>query len=497
MNKRLVIGLTLFLVMATGLFARGINRQQTAERPNFILIIADDMAWDDTTVYGHKTIRTPNLARLAREGMRFDHAFVTASSCSPSRASMFTGRYPHQTGAEQLHWPVPKEQIGFTTPLRQAGYWTAAAGKWHLGEAVKPQFDVIREGNPAGFILPVDPAVYAKLTTAEKSGCDQWVPLLRDRPKDKPFFLWLASFDPHRDYFENTIPQPHRPEDVVIPPYLPDTPELRKELALYYDEITRLDQYVGEVLDELERQRIANNTFVLFLSDNGRPFPRAKTTVYDSGIRTPLLVRWPAKVKAGTSTERLVSSVDIAPTILSLAGIKPGANFAGKDFLPLLTQPNKQVREYVYAEHNWHDYDDHGRAVRSEQFKYIRNYYTELANTPSADAVRSPSFQSLRRLRDAGQLNAAQMNVFVKPRPEEELYDVVRDPDELHNLAADPKYAAALQKLRAELQRWEKATRDGLPKVRTLDEFDRETGEPLPTRKPQHLPEPGQQSQSK
>lgn len=466
-------------------------------RPNFILLIADDMAWDDTPVYGHKTIRTPNLERMAREGMRFDHAFVAASSCSPSRASLFTGRYPHQTGAEQLHWPVPKEQIGFPEALRRAGYWTAAAGKWHLGEAAKPKFDVIREGNPAGFILPVDPAVYASLTTAEKSGCDQWVPLLRDRPKDKPFFLWLAAFDPHRDYFANTIPQPHRLEDVVVPPYLPDTPEVRQELALYYDEITRLDQYVGAVLDELERQGIADNTFVLFLSDNGRPFPRAKTTLYDSGIRTPFIVRWPAKVKAGTSTKRLVSTVDIGPTLLSLAGIKPGPHYAGKDFSPLLTQPNRAVRTYIHAEHNWHDYDDHGRAVRSERFKYIRNYYPEFANTPSADAVRSPTYLALRRLRDAGQLNVAQMNCFLKPRPAEELYDVANDPDELRNLAADPQYAATLQNLRAELQRWEKATRDGLPPVRTPDEFDRETGEPLPTRPKQHLPQPGQSSQPK
>ena len=123
------------------------------------------------------------------------------------------------------------------------------------------------------------------------------MPVLRDRPRDKPFFLWLAALDPHRDYEPGPIPEPHRPEDVVVPPYLPDVPEVRKDLALYYDEIGRLDHYVGEVLAELDRQGIAGETLVLFLSDNGRPFPRCKTTLYDSGIRTPLIVRWPGHIR--------------------------------------------------------------------------------------------------------------------------------------------------------------------------------------------------------
>ncbi len=134
---------------------------------------------------------------------------------------------------------------------------------------------------------------------AVQSGCDQWVPVLRDRPRDKPFFLWLAALDPHRDYQPGTIPEPHRPEDVVVPPYLPDVPEVRKDLALYYDEIGRLDHHVGEVLAELDRQGVAGETLVLFLSDNGRPFPRCKTTLYDSGIRTPFIVRWPGHIRPG------------------------------------------------------------------------------------------------------------------------------------------------------------------------------------------------------
>src|SRR5262249_8058815 len=213
--------------------------------------------------------------RLAREGMRFDRAFVTASSCSPSRSSVLTGRYPHNTGAEELHWPLPPGQVTFVEKLRTSGYWTAAAGKWHLGNAVKARFDVGREPNPSGFQLGTGTGVRAGMTAggsgAAQSGCDQWVPILRARPRDKPFFLWLASLDPHRDYQPGAIPEPHRPEDVIVPPYLPDRPEVRKDLALYYDEIGRLDHYVGEVLTELNRQGIADKTLVLFLSDNRRP----------------------------------------------------------------------------------------------------------------------------------------------------------------------------------------------------------------------------------
>jgi len=451
-------------------------------RPNIILLIADDMAWDDCGAYGHKTVRTPNLDKLAREGMRFNRAFLTASSCSPSRSSMITGRYPHSTGAEQLHWPLAPNQVTFVELLKRAGYWTAAAGKWHLGEAVKDRFDLVKEANPAGFRLanPAGPAPKADASGA--SGAGEWLPTLRARPKGKPFFLWLAAFDPHRNYEEGIIPNPHRLEDVVVPPYLADVPETRKDLALYYDEITRLDDNVGELLAELDRQGERDNTLVLFLSDNGRPFPRAKTTLYDSGIKAPWLVRWPKQVKSGSASNSLVSAVDLAPTFLALAGIKAESSFQGKSFLPILKTPKSVIRETVFAERHWHDFDDHARAVRSERYKYIRNYYPDIPGTPPADAVRSLTFQAMRRLRDEGKLSQPQLACFTKPRPEEELYDTEVDPHELRNLAGDPKHLTQLNQLRKALGEWQRSTGDHLPKSRTVDEFDRETGTPLPTR---------------
>jgi N-sulfoglucosamine sulfohydrolase len=452
--------------------------QEPAQRPNFVVIIADDMGWEDSSAYGHPTIRTPTLARLAREGIRFDQAFVTTSSCSPSRASIMTGRYPHNTGAAQLHQPVPTSQVTFVELLRGAGYWTAAAGKWHLGDALRDRFDLVKD---AGRLQAASAAMPGG---GDVSGAEEWLETMRERPRDRPFFLWLAAFDPHREYREGAVARPHLPGEVVMPPYLPDTPEVRADLALYYDEIARLDGHVGEVLDELERQGVADNTFVLFLSDNGQPFPRAKTTVYDSGIRTPFLVRWPAGVRPGRVSSRLVSTVDIAPTLLDLAGVRRPATFQGTSFAPLLADPGAAVREYVFAEKNWHDFDDRVRAARSDRYKLVRNDYPDVPNGPPADAVRSPTFRAMRRMRDAGTLTPAQGASFVTPRLAEELYDLWADPYELRNLAGDPRYAATLERMRGVLDAWGRDTDDARPAERTPDGFDRETGEALPPRAP-------------
>ena len=454
-----------------------------APRPNFVLIIADDMGWDDCGAYGHPTIRTPHIDRLAADGMRFTNAFLTTSSCSPSRASIITGRYPHNTDAEQLHWPLPAEQKTFVELLKNAGYWTAAVGKWHLGDAVKDRFHHIREADVSGFQLPAGTdKTKDAMVAKEKSGCEHWISTLRSRPKDKPFFLWLAALDPHRDYEMGIIPKPHKTSDVRIPPYLPDVLEVREELALYYDEIARLDGYVGDVLKEIKAQGIEEDTFVLFFSDNGRPFPRDKTTLYDGGIKTPWIARWPGRLRPGTICTQLVSSVDIAPTILSLAGLDVPHSFQGYNFSPLLTDPGTKIRDYVFAEDHWHDYEDLGRAVRSMQYKYIRNDYPDLPATPPADVGRSRTFKAMRRLRTQGKLDKNQMACFSKPRLAEELYDIVNDPYELHNLSDNPEYIHVLRELRRALEDWSERTNYRIPKVRTPDEFDRTTGEPLPNR---------------
>ena len=482
---KLFLLLLLLAALLGGVFGCSQSEPEPAAPPNFVILIADDMNWDDNGPYGHPAIRTPNLDRLAREGMLFRNAFLTASSCSPSRGSIITGRYPHNTGAEQLHWPLPADQVTFVEKLKEAGYWTASAGKWHLGEAVKDRFDLVVEADPSGFQLPAakdGTAAKPAMVANDASGSSDWIPVMRKRPEGKPFFLWLASLDPHRDYRHGIVNPPHQPEDVRLPPHLPDTPEVREDLALYYDEIARFDDYVGRVLDELEKQGVAGNTFVLVFSDNGRPFPRDKTTLYDGGIKTPWIVRWPAVVAPGSASDSVVSSVDLAPTVLELAGLTAAPTMEGRSFAPVLRDPAQITREYAFAEKHWHDYEDHVRAVRSKDFKYIRNDYPDLPNTPGADAVRSMTFRAMQRMQAAGELTAAQQAPFVTPRPGEELYDVRSDPFELHNLAGDPAHEKTLQQLRQELADWAKQTRDFMPSKRTPDEFDRTTGEPNPTR---------------
>ena len=470
---------TNFLILLLSIFTLSCSskketKNEEGERPNIVLIIADDMAWDDSGAYGHPNIRTPNIDKLAEEGMRFDQAYLTASSCSPSRTSIITGLYPHNTNAEQLHWPLTPDKITFVEKLKASGYWTAQAGKWHMGDAIKDRFDEVYDVGTSGFQLAPD-GTKAK-QKGDGSGCENWVPVLQARPKDKPFFLWLAAVDPHRPYTDNIVEHPQTIEDVIVPPYMPDTENVRKDFVYYYNEILRLDDYVGKVVEELGSQGISENTMILFISDNGRPFPRDKTTLYDGGIKTPWIVKWPQKVKPKSVCNNLVSAVDIAPTFLKLAGLESLPSFEGQDFSDLLTNPEAKIRDMVYAEDHWHDYEDYTRAIRTKKLKYIRNFYPDLPNTPSADAFVSGTFTDMLKMKEKGELTEAQLACFIIPRPNEELYDMVKDPYELNNLAGNADYQENLEAMRSEMKRIRKLTQDSLPAFRTPDEFDRETG---------------------
>ncbi|MFD2585337.1 sulfatase [Croceitalea marina] len=454
--------------------------KEETSRPNLVLIIADDMNWNDSGAYGNPVIRTPNIDKLAKEGMLFSNAFLNTSSCSPSRTSIISGKYPHNTDAEQLHWPLPEGHRTFVEELKKAGYWTGLGGKYHLGDAVKNHFDSIIEVGTAGFQLGAD-GKQQKLN-GDGSGCESWVSLVKARKEETPFFLWLAAVDPHRPYYEGVIDEPHSPEKVIVPPYFPDTPKVRKDLALYYDEISRMDKYIGDVVAELDRQGVSENTMILFISDNGRPFPRDKTTLYEGGIKTPWIVKWPKNVVAGTRNKNLVSAIDIAPTFLKMAGLEALDEFEGLDFSPMLKNLDTVVHQEIYAEDHWHDYEDYTRAIRTDSLKYIRNFYPDLPNTPSADAFRGLTYQSMLEQKDANLLNEAQMRCFIVPRPEEELYDVTKDPNELNNLAMLPEYKSALNDLRKRMAYIRKKSKDVLPKTRTPDDFDRETGLPTDAR---------------
>ncbi|MCF2949007.1 sulfatase [Paraglaciecola aquimarina] len=439
--------------------------------PNIVLIIADDLNWDDIGAYGHPNIHTPNLDNMAQNGMRFDSAYLTASSCSPSRSSILTGRYPHNTDAEQLHWDLPLSQTTFSEKLKEAGYWTGAAGKWHMGEAIKERFDMVRE------------AYYGN---GSLSGSSEWLALLDYRPKDQPFFLWLAAWDAHRPWVpgQKDLPHQHKQTDVRLPPYYPPTELYLNDFVNYYDEISRFDMNVGKVISKLEKQGIADNTLVIVIADNGRPYARDKTTLFDSGVKTPFIVHWPKGIKQkGSTTKSIVSSIDLSATFLDLANVQKPSTIEGKSFKDLFQTPNKPFRQYAFSERNWHDFEDHARTARSKRYRYVRNNYNDLPATPSGDTVYHETWDELIRLYDAGMLNMHQSRPFIAPRAKEELYDLQNDPYELYNLVDDPKHQRVLVEHRDALDNWIKESGDFIPSIRTPDDFDRLTGEKLPPRK--------------
>lgn len=467
---RALIGL---LVLTLAACQSAEKTESSLQQPNIVFIIADDVSWDDLGAYGHPSVRTPNLDRLAAEGMRFTQAFLTTSSCSPSRTSIISGLYPHNTDAEQLSWPLPAEKQTFVRELKSAGYWTGLAGKYHMGDPVRDDFDALLEMQWKDAPISLD-----RRLVGDGSGCDEWIKLLQQRPESQPFFVWLAAFDAHRPFYEGISDRPYSPEETIIPPYLPETDLVKEDFALYYEEITRMDVYIGKVLAEIEAQGIADNTLVLFVSDNGRAFPRDKTTLYDGGIKTPWIMKWPGQIKAGTVNTNLVSSVDIAPTFMRAANLEPLADFEGLDIGPTLGEEMPQIREHIYAEDHFHDFEDYTRAIRTDRYKYIKNFYPDLPNTPSADVLRDRSWQSMLKEREEGRLNEAQLRCFEELRPEEELYDIAADPYELNNLVGQEALQDVLGEMRKRLSTMRDKTKDFLPANRMPDDFFRETGYP-------------------
>lgn len=451
----------LFLLTSVLLFHYSISKAK--EKPNIVLIIADDISFDDMGCYGNKIVKTPNIDRLAKEGMRFDNAFLVTSSSSPSRCSIVTGRYPHSTGAAELHTPLPETEIPFPLLLKQNNYYTAHAGKWHMGPSVYRAFDRYTDNN--GY-------------DNGNGGELNWVRFLKERDKNKPFFFWLASHDAHRPWGADKFMITHDPDEIEVPLFFADTPETRGDIVSYYNEIARFDYYVGEVRKELERQGVFENTIMIVMADNGRPFPRSKTRVYDSGMKTPFIVSWPNGIKQkGSVSNSLISSIDIAPTLLEIAGVEIINGIQGVSFSAILENPSKEIRQTVYAEHNWHDYEAYERMVRTKNFLYVFNGRPNLTNGGPADSKRSPTQKSLNKVRDEGMLTPAQADVFIHPRPAEELFDLSEDSLQIINVASLPQYQKELTELRILFKSWQQKTGDTMPTDLTKDWFDRETGE--------------------
>ncbi len=418
--------------------------------PNFLIFIADD-AGMDFGCYGNPFIRTPNIDKLAESGLLFENTFLTSPQCSPSRISILSGQFPHTTRTEDLHTPVPAGVDFVTTYLRKKGYFTGSNGKTHWGPNGDRQFDWYN------------------------SSFDTFRDFLQ-ATKGKPFFFWTGFYDPHRDYEPNIIGNPHNPDSVIVPPHLVDDGRTRKDIAMYYDEIARLDSIVGTYLEILQKEKLLDDTYIIFLSDNGAPFPREKGTLYDTGIRTPFIVSGP-DVPEGEIYDGLMSIIDLAPTILDMVEIEIPENMPGMSFTPLLLGDLIISPEFVYSERNWHDCDEHMRSIRTDQYKLILNAYTEKPHGTAADLASSPSWFSLLDSKHKDKLSEEQSLIFTAPRPSVELYNLRTDPGEYQNLAFDPAYRQTAQYLLEELQNWMDDTDDFPSTYRTRrDHTDRITG---------------------
>lgn len=451
----------LLLIIFTALFSSIKNAQTLPERPNIVLFIADD-AGMDFGCYGNEFIKTPNIDQLAKEGLICSNAFLTTPQCSPSRTSMLSGQFAHTIGSEDLHHPMNEGTKLLPHYLKEEGYYTGLLMKKHLGDVNgnegTRQFDHIGEGRD-----------------------DKAQELFReflDKTDNRPFFAWVAFYDPHRPYGDkNGAEKVHNHDSVVVPPYLINSVETRKDIALYYDEINRMDTNIGAMLKELEKRNLRDNTLVVFLSDNGMPFPRCKGTLYDYGIKTPLIFHWKNKVMQNVNYDELVSTIDLAPTILEIAGIRKPKEMYGESLSEIFSDQSVKGREYVFSERNWHDTDAHMRSVRSDKYKFIVNGYPELLYPIIGDYYGAGSWVDLLNAADKNMLNKFQNLLFEFPRFKVELYDLENDPFEVNNLIMNNEYKAVASKLSSVLSDWEVQTNDYPSyKKRRGDVIDRRSG---------------------
>lgn len=414
--------------------------QAQNRKPNFVFLISDDHSHPDLGCNGNVAVTTPNLDRMAAQGMRFEHCFVSSAQCSPNRSSIFTGCTPHTTGTSRLHTPMPEWEPSILEPLKTAGYFTGAFRKVHQGGDFNKRFDFYEQNRTAPFEKFFDAL-----------------------PQGRPFWLQVGFTDPHRPYKLGAFTPPHDPAKARVPAFLPDHPEVRKDIAHYYDAIARMDAECGQIFAILEKRGLADNTFVIFTGDNGMPFPRSKGTCYDPGIRVPLVAKWPGRIAAGTVKREMIAHVDLAPTWLEAAGLPVPKKMQGRSFLPLLTGGSYTPNAAVFSERNWHDNFDPIRSVRTERYKLIFNAAPHFPYRPSLDLENSPSWAAIQELGGRGRLSGAHLRMLEPNRPMLELYDLQKDPDEFSNLATSVEHKPVLDDLTRRLSQWMHRTYDYLP----------------------------------
>ncbi|MBL9211722.1 MAG: sulfatase [Opitutaceae bacterium] len=439
-------------------------------RPNILLFVADNWAWPHAGVLGDPTARTPVFDRIAREGVLFPHAFCPVPSCSPTRASVLTGRAAHQLGEAASLWSLfPRRLQVFTEMLRQAGYEVGFSGKgWSPGRYLEAGWTE----NPVGKSYP------------------DFATFLVQRDPAKPFFFWSGNTDTslNRWRYEPAGWAGLDPKSLRVPPELPDVDAVRESMLAYYGSVSRIDADAGRCIAELEQRRLLADTLVVYTSDNGWQMPRGLANCYDTGTRVPLAIAWGKRLTAGRVAQEFVDLTDLAPTFLEVAGVTPPPTMTATSFLDvLLGKPSAVPRDHVFVERERHANVRRGdlsypiRGLRTREFLYLWNLRPDRwpAGDPKAYfAVGDYGDVDGSRAKDymLAHADEATMRPFIAlsfgKRPEEELYDLRRDPHQLRNLARDPAYATTRTDLRARVERWMRETAD--PRVDpTYDAWDK------------------------
>ncbi|UFH53967.1 sulfatase [Spirosoma sp. KNUC1025] len=451
----------LISVLCLALFALSACQKQAPSRPNILFILADDWSYPYASIYGDSSIRTPNLDRLAQHGTVFTNAYCASPSCTPSRAAMLTGRYPHNLGegvnlCGRLDHSVPT----YVQLLEKEGYSVAFDRKgWAPGDFLKMGYTQ----NPAG--------------DSAKLG---FGPFIDQLPKDKPFFFWFGTNDPHRPF---TLGDGKKagidPQKIRLPAFLPDVPEIRSDVADYLSEVERFDREIGDLLTKLESSGQLANTIIVVASDNGMPFPHAKANLYDYGTRVPLLIsRFSEAASQPKRNDSFVNLIDLMPTFLDWAGVKERPELDGISLVPVLAGQKPIHRSEVFLERERHclcraEFDNGAgypmRAIRTNEYLYIQNFRPDrmpagdetIPNTPSifGDVDGGPTKIYMMDHRK----DAAVKNLFTlgfDKRPAEELYILKDDPYNLHNRAGEAGYAQTTKALGQRLEAWMKQEND-------------------------------------
>lgn len=426
-----------------------------ADQPNILLIVSEDNG-PELGCYGDPYVRTPVLDRLAAEGVRFDNAFVPQAGCSQSRAALLTGLYPHQNGQIGLAtWKFRmyrEDTPNLIRSLKSAGYRTGLIGKLHIkpGSAFPFDFRAIKTSNFSRKNL----AGYASNAATFFA------------ESDKPFFLSVNYPDPHRPFLDQVDDLPSKPltaDDVKPLAYFGlDTPELRKQTASYYNCMSRLDSLIGKLLYELQKSGKAKETIVIYMGDHGADLLRGKRTSYEGGLRVPLIVHWPSKIKSGVRDE-LVSTLDLMPTLLSLSGATESEGLPGRSLMPLLNDKDTGWRKYLFTEYHTHSAHNFypQRTVRDARYKLIYNLLSGEEN-PGYTYTFKKFFAKLPSAIDSAPAHIREAYGRMKTPPKYELYDLQEDPYEFHDLSASAAHAEVLARLTKELHAWRERTKDPL-----------------------------------